>query len=90
MGMQCCCKKPISKEEAVGAIITSIAMEESALAHILNAESEKLLEVVNTSGASSAQLMAVNESVKNTINAINKLEMLLQLKLSLFKDTVCE
>lgn len=80
----------ITKEEAVGNIIESVALEESALAHILNAESEKLLAVVNDENVSAQQLLAINQSVESTISAILRLEMILQAKLKLFSDAICQ
>ncbi|MEG1528553.1 MAG: hypothetical protein RR248_05615 [Clostridia bacterium] len=79
----------ITRGEAIGDIIESIAMQESGLSHILNAESEKLMAVVN-GNATVEDLFAINASVKNTISAISRLEMQLQAKLSMFSDTVCQ
>lgn len=90
MGMPVITPGTITREEAVGDIIESVAMEEAALAHILNAESEKLQAVIDDSTATSEELLAINRSVKNTISAISRLEMVLQAKLELFRDTICE
>lgn len=38
----------INREDAVNYILTSIAMEELALSHILNAEGEKIQYVIGT------------------------------------------
>jgi hypothetical protein len=71
---------PVSREQALTDIIESIALEETALAHILNAEGEKIQKAVecicNKDG-----LIEVNESVNDTIKNIIKLQMLLQFKL---------
>ncbi|MEG1524657.1 MAG: hypothetical protein RR224_00615 [Clostridia bacterium] len=90
MGMPIIKPGTITRGEAVGNIIESIAMEESAFAHILNAESEKIMAVVNNNSASTEDLLAVNASVKNAISAISRLEMQLQAKLDLFGDTICQ
>ncbi|MEF9940651.1 MAG: hypothetical protein RR225_09780 [Clostridium sp.] len=90
MGMPIIKPGTITRGEAVGDIIESVAIEEAAFAHILNAESEKLMAVVNNSGASAEQLLAVNKSVKNAISAISRLEMQLQAKLELFDNTICQ
>lgn len=55
-------------EKFIGNIIESIAMEETALSHILNAESEKIMAAIEHPGVTPEQLLAVNLSVKNTIN----------------------
>ena len=90
MGMPVIIPGTITREEAVGDIIESVALEESALAHILNAESEKLMAVIDNASATTDQLLAINRSVKNTIGAISRLEMLLQAKLDLFSSTICQ
>ncbi|MEF9941124.1 MAG: hypothetical protein RSA90_03795 [Lachnospiraceae bacterium] len=90
MGMPIIKPSTITRGEAVGDIIQSVAMEEAAFAHILNAESEKLMAVVNNSGATTQQLLSVNKSVQTVISAISRLEMQLQAKLELFGSTICQ
>ena len=90
MGMPIIRPGTITREEAVGNIIESVAIEEAALAHILNAESEKLLAVVNNPQSTAEELMAVNRAVRNAINAITRLEVMLQGKLSMFDCIICE
>ncbi|MEG1523736.1 MAG: hypothetical protein RRZ24_08910 [Clostridia bacterium] len=90
MGMPIIQPSTITRGTAIGDIIQSVAIEEAAFAHILNAESEKLMAVINNSGASAQQLLAVNASVKDAISAISRLEMQLQAKLDLFSSTVCQ
>ncbi|MEG2428835.1 MAG: hypothetical protein RSA24_06360 [Clostridia bacterium] len=90
MGMPVIKPGTITRGEAVGDIIESVAIAESALAHILNAESEKLMTVINNSNASAEQLLAVNKSVNKAISAISRLEMQLQAKLSMFPSTICQ
>lgn len=80
----------ITREDAIGAIIESIAMEESSLSHILNAESEKIMAVVENPTATADQLMTINRSVKSTVGAITRLEATLQAKLDLFQPIICE
>lgn len=80
----------ITREEAIGNIIESIAMEESSLSHILNAESEKIMAVVQNPSSTINQLMAINSSVKSTISSITRLEATLQAKLDLFQPIICE
>lgn len=90
MGMPVIKPGTITRGEAIGNIIESVATQESALAHILNAESEKIMAVVNNPTSTADQLLAVNASVKNAISSISRLEMQLQAKLDLFSSTVCQ
>lgn len=80
----------ITREDAIGEIIESIAMEESSLSHILNAESEKIMAVVENPNTTVDQLMAINRSVKSTIGAVSRIEAMLQAKLDLFQPIICE
>lgn len=72
--------------QAINDIITSVALEETGLSHILNAEGEKIQAFVAMPGVTTDQLLAVNHSVQDTINAVARLEMVLQSKLDLFSD----
>lgn len=90
MGMPVITPGTITREESVGDIIESIATEERAVAHILNAESEKLQAIINMPGVTAAQLLAANKSVKSTVDTAIRLEMTLKDKLSLFSNTICQ
>lgn len=77
----------ISRHYAVNMIIASIGMEELSLAHILNAEGEKLQYVLGTlddidpGEITICDIMAVNNSIQKTLRDVIKTEMLLQFKL---------
>lgn len=77
----------ISREESISLIIASVAMEELALAHILNAEGEKLQYVLGTlEGADPGEvticdILEVNKNIQKTLRDVIKTEMLLQFKL---------
>ncbi|MEG0265557.1 MAG: hypothetical protein RSC93_05675 [Erysipelotrichaceae bacterium] len=78
----------VTKCEAITDIIESVALEQTALSHILNAEGEKIqaaLVLAKTNG----ELIAVNQSVKSMVNSITRLEMILQGKLELFNECLC-
>lgn len=90
MGMPVIIPGSITKAAAVGDIIESVAMEEAALAHILNAESEKLLAALDNASVTPGELLAVNCSVREIIGAITGLEMLLKAKLELYQGTICQ
>ncbi|MBY0037312.1 collagen-like protein [Bacillus cereus] len=76
----------LTREDSLNLLLASIALEELGLAHIINAEAEKIQVALGTIPGLSpfptlSQILAVNESVNTTLqNATNK-EMLLQSKL---------
>lgn len=81
------CGADMTKDEALTMIIASIAMEELALSHILNAEGEKLQYVLGTLPggrgpcASTQEILAVNKSVKELMDTVMQSQMLLKGKL---------
>ena len=78
-------------EQAITDLIESIAMQERALSHILNAESEKMQTVINMEGVTAQQLLQLNRSVERMVNTATRLETILQTKLELVDmiDTTC-
>lgn len=77
MGMPQIDCMPIKKECALTSLLQSIALQEAALAHILNAEGEKIQRVVCEAKCVD-DLLNVNESVTNTIQAVSTLEEMLK------------
>lgn len=75
--------------QAITDIISSVALEQAAISHILNAEGEKIQKIVAEDNTAEDMLM-INNSVKSMVNAITRLEMILQGKLELFEDCICE
>jgi len=77
----------LSREEVIDLLLASIAFEELGLAHIINAEGEKIQAVLGTLPSSGvratsiADLIAINQSVNQTLKTVVKKEMLLQFKL---------
>ena len=73
---------PINICESLGLVIESVALEELALAHLINAEAEKVQKVADPQHcATPCEMIKVNESVSKTLINIIKLQMLLQFKL---------
>lgn len=72
-----------TREQAINDIIESVALQEAGLAHIINAEGEKIQKVVATT-TNVNELLAVNKSVENMLMTVSRLEVLLQSKLALF------
>lgn len=90
MGMPIIKPSTITRKDSIGNIISSMAEEESAIAHILNAESEKLEKVINNSTSTVEDLMAINRSVKTAVNTAIQFEMALKAKLEMFQSTICQ
>lgn len=88
MGMPIITQGEGSRRQAITDIIESVALEQTALSHILNAEGEKIQRSV-ASSTSVDEILAVNKSVQAMVNAISRLEMVLQSKLELFEDCLC-
>lgn len=80
----------ITVGETVSLLLASIAFEELALAHIINAEAEKIQFVLGTLTPCKTtlhspvitlcDLLEVNKSVRRTLQDVIKKEMLLQFK----------
>ncbi|SFX00523.1 Collagen triple helix repeat-containing protein [Thermoactinomyces sp. DSM 45891] len=84
----------VTRDDAINLLLSSIALEELGLSHIINAEGEKLQYVLGTlPGVSSAlnptltDLLAINQSVQDTINVIAKKEWILNEKLENVLDS---
>lgn len=77
----------ITRDDAINLLLSSIAMEEIGLSHILNAEGEKIQFVLGTlpgitgPGATINDVLAIDQSVKATMDTAIKKELLLSSKL---------
>ena len=90
MGMLVITSSTTTGSQAITDIIQSVALEETALSHILNAEGEKIQKMVATQDVTPDVLLATNKSVESMVNAVSRLEMILQSKLSTFEGCLCE
>lgn len=80
----------ITMGQTIPLLLSSIALEELALAHIMNAEAEKVQLVLGTLKQSKTKLipeiinlsnlLIINQSVRKTLQEVIKKEMLLQFK----------
>lgn len=77
----CCCDTPSCHDCNPCQVMQSIALEEAALSHILNAEGEKIQKVVAMPNATLQDLLSVNDSVMRTIRETTSLEIILLSKL---------
>lgn len=77
----------INRTQVINMLLASVALEELGLAHIINAESEKIQAVLGTlpglsvKATSISGLLSVNREVRRTLQTIIKNQMLLQFKL---------
>lgn len=90
MGMPVITPSTTTRAQAVTDIIESVALQETALSHILNAEGEKIQLMVAMPDVTPEVLLATNKSVESMVNAVSRLEMILQSKLSTFDGCLCE
>lgn len=90
MGMPVITPGTITRGESVGNIIESIATQEAAIAHILNAESEKLQRIIDSDNVDVTNLLDANQSVKNAVDTVIGLELALKAKLQIFKRVICQ
>lgn len=79
----------ITFEDAINLLLTSIALEEVSLSKLIEAETHKILCVIedcNHKHSALQDALAVNKSVDDTVKNIIKLQMLLQFKLENIKE----
>jgi|SRR5699024_7458286 len=67
--------------DTINLLLSSIALEEIGLSHILNAEGEKLQFFIKKNPCHLDDLLIMNNSVNKTLNSIVKSQMMLLLKL---------
>lgn len=91
MGMPVITPGDRTGEQVITDLIESIAMQERALSHILNAESEKMQTVIGMPGVTAQQLLQLNRSVEQMVNTATRLETILQAKVELvdMMDITC-
>ncbi|HZJ84476.1 MAG TPA: hypothetical protein VFD02_02865 [Syntrophomonadaceae bacterium] len=79
----------ITLDDAINLMLASVALEELALAHIMNAEAEKLQYILGTledgepleTPPTMEELLTINQSVERTLRSVLKNQMLLQFNL---------
>lgn len=82
----------VTREESIVMLLSSIALEEIALSHIMNAEGEKMQYVLGTlsnhqeHAFSVDDLLKVSQSTLRVMKEVVLKEILLQLKLSNVKE----
>lgn len=75
----------ISREEAIKLLLTSIALEELALANILNAHAENIQYVLSMS-PTAEELIRINNIGVKLLRNVARNQMLLQFKLEVLQN----
>lgn len=82
-GRNCGCLR-----QAICDLMESIAMEENALSGILTAESEKMQKAISMEQIDICQLLEVNDSAVNMVQAVANLELILKDKLEFITNNL--
>ena len=77
------------RREAITELIEAVAKQQEALAEILEAEHRKIQKTVELSGVDVDNLVEIDRSAEQVLAAVTRLELVLQLKLDLFRDCLC-
>ena len=70
------------------ALMESIALQESALSHILCAESQKMKTALAMNEIDLCKLLEVNDSATNMVHAVANLELVLKEKLEFISNNL--
>ncbi|MFS0556284.1 hypothetical protein [Brevibacillus sp. 179-C9.3 HS] len=71
----------LKRNEVLNLLLTSIALEEIGLSHIINAEGEKIQKLVKEQCLSLSDALVLSNSVERMLRNVIHTEMLLQFKL---------
>ncbi|GAB6139117.1 hypothetical protein [Halanaerobaculum tunisiense] len=72
----------VDQEQSLTDLLESIALEETALAHVVNAEGEKIQAIVDSfDDFTHQEILDLQDSVEDTLKTTVKKQMLLQFKL---------
>lgn len=91
MGMPVITQSEGTREQAITDIITSVALEQAAISHILNAAGEELQLAVAVS-ATNEELISINSSIMGLLTNSKDLEEVLLSKLEVVinSESECE
>ena len=89
MGMPVITASATTRDQAITDLIQSVALEETALSHILNAEGEKIQKILTFDQLAPEIILQTNKSVESMVNTISNLELVLTDKIALVKGCAC-
>ena len=75
----CPCLPTVTLDQAVIALVESIALQEHALSHILCAESQKMKTAMAMEEVDLCKLLEINDSATNMVHAVANLELVLNM-----------
>lgn len=79
----------LRRKDAINLLLTSIAMEEMGISHVLNAEGEKIQHVLKQH-PTIKELLRINRSVERILRTLIKKEIILQFKMENILDLLNE
>ena len=85
---QCPEMPKVTLDQAVIDLMESIALQETALSHILCAESRKMQKAMDLDGLDLCKLLEVNDSATNMVHAVANLELVLKDKLEFISNNL--
>ena len=85
---QCPEMPKVTLDQAVIDLMESIALQESALSHILCAESQKMKTALAMNEIDLCKLLEVNDSATNMVHAVANLELVLKEKLEFIANNL--
>ncbi|WP_028546586.1 hypothetical protein [Paenibacillus taiwanensis] len=71
----------LKRNEVINLLLTSIALEEIGMSHIINAEGEKIQAILKDHCVTLEDALRINHSVERMLRNVIKNQMLLQFKL---------
>ena len=86
--LECPALPRVTLDQAVIDLLESIALQESALSHILCAESQKMKTVRAMNESDLCKLLEVNDSATNMVHAVANLELVLKDKLEFVSNNL--
>lgn len=85
---QCPEMPKVTMGQAVIDLMESVALQETALSHILCAESSKMKKAMDLDGLDLCKLLEVNDSATNMVHAVANLELVLKDKLEFISNNL--
>ena len=86
--LECPALPRVTLDQAVIDLLESIALQESALSHILCAESQKMKTEMALEEVDLCKLLEINDSATNMVHAVANLELALKDKLEFISNNL--